>query len=284
MLMLREATISDVRAYADFVYTLALDPQRSGYPTYADGIKTKKDFLADAEKALSDENSELLLYSRQGRVEGWLSYFRIPEDRYVQLTGCNIRTGTAEALAEFLARLEAKFPGDTAYFGFPGENREAADFLMAQNFICLERDWNHSFLFADDHSRKCTGKVERVTRENFSRFRAIYHPDADTYWNSDRIYEDLEDWRIYLSIRNGDPAGTIFLTGKNDYYEIFGIVFAKNSLDETVFSDLLISAWNECKRQGAKYLTYFSAEAEKPILESLGFQCVGEYVLFSRIL
>lgn len=282
--MLRIANKADVHAYADFVYSLVLDPERSGYPTYADGIKTKVAFLTDAECALTDENSELLLYSRQGWVDGWLSYFRIPEDRYVQLTGCNIRTATAEALAELLARLEAKFPGDTAYFGFPGENREALDFLTAQGFSCMERDWNHSFFFSDYHPQKCTGKVVRVTKDNFDKFEKIYRPDADTYWNCDRIYKDFEDWIIYLSLRDGDPAGAISLTGKNSYYEIFGSVFADGCFEETIFCDLLVAALNECKRLRAKYLTYFSAEVEKPVLKRLGFRLVGEYVLFSRTL
>ena len=42
--MLIKPTREEGETYIDFAYELALDPSRSGYPTYADGIKTKEDF------------------------------------------------------------------------------------------------------------------------------------------------------------------------------------------------------------------------------------------------
>ena len=34
----------DFDKYIDFAYELALDPARSGYPAYFDGVKTREDF------------------------------------------------------------------------------------------------------------------------------------------------------------------------------------------------------------------------------------------------
>lgn len=73
--MLKEATLQDVQTHAALAYALACDPARSCYPTYADGIKTKEDFLLDARRAAEGETSELLLFEMDGVVEGWLSYF-----------------------------------------------------------------------------------------------------------------------------------------------------------------------------------------------------------------
>lgn len=42
--MLRICTEQDFNTYFDFVYELALDQSKSGYPTYSDGIKTKEMF------------------------------------------------------------------------------------------------------------------------------------------------------------------------------------------------------------------------------------------------
>lgn len=55
--------------------------------------------------------AELLLFIQDGAVEGWLSYFWINEDKYLQLDGCNVRHGTTAALTELLDRLEARFAG-----------------------------------------------------------------------------------------------------------------------------------------------------------------------------
>ncbi len=60
--------------HIDFVYALALDPARSGYPTYTDGIKTRADFVERAKKAFERENEEILLYEREDRIAGWIHY------------------------------------------------------------------------------------------------------------------------------------------------------------------------------------------------------------------
>ena len=136
------------------------------------------------------------MYKRQG----WLSYDWIPEDAYLQLTGCSVAHGINEALSELLDRLEAQFAGYTAYFGFPDENREALHFLSARGFTCIEQDWNHSFFFADYVPYPDNAQVERITHQNFEKFRAVYHADAETYWNCDRIYASLDKCGRFLCI------------------------------------------------------------------------------------
>ena len=39
--MLIRAAMEDVERYGEMAYALALDPGRSSYPTYGDGVKTK---------------------------------------------------------------------------------------------------------------------------------------------------------------------------------------------------------------------------------------------------
>lgn len=51
--MLRLCTEQEYRKYIDFAYELAVDPSRSGYPSYSDGIKTKEMFVSRAGKAFA---------------------------------------------------------------------------------------------------------------------------------------------------------------------------------------------------------------------------------------
>lgn len=119
--MLIPAIMEDIQTYGDIAYALARDPAHSCYPTYTDGIKTRADFLNAAKKALTRETSELLLFLLDGAVAGWISYDWIPKDRYLQIDGCNIQCGAAQALSELLARLSDRFAGYTAYFGYPAD-------------------------------------------------------------------------------------------------------------------------------------------------------------------
>lgn len=282
--MLIRATAEDIRKYGDWVYELALNPAKSCYPTYCDGIKTKADFLNAAENARASETSELLLFALDGRIEGWISYFWIPEDKYLQIDGCNFESGTEQALAELLNALESKFAGYTAYFGYPGENLDAIRFLQHNGFECAEWTWNHSFFFDGYRRRENSPNVERISRENFDRFRALYNAPSDAYWNCERIYESLDDWTIFVYNQGDTPIAAVFSTGSAGYFEIYGIEFAGETRQSRITSELLIALLNEYARTGAKYLTYLCDEAEKDVLRELGFRCVGQYVLYTKVL
>ena len=47
--MLRILEEDEFDKYIDFAYELATDPAKSGYPTYADGIKTKERFVKSSQ-------------------------------------------------------------------------------------------------------------------------------------------------------------------------------------------------------------------------------------------
>lgn len=302
--MLTEATWEDIERYGEMAYRLALEPGSSSYPTYRDGIKIKEDFFRAAEQAVSDNWSELLLFSEDGVVEGWLSYFYRPQDKYLQLDGCNLRRGTEQALTELLSRIGEHFGGYEAYFGFPAENREAVRFLQAHGFRQAELLWNHTFLldgytpekdahqveqlwnlpfFFDESTAEEKGsRVEQITRQNFDRFRELYHPEPDAYWTADRIFEEIDDWLIYVYSRWDVPVAAVFLTGRGDHYEIFGMPFADGQLQEDVLRELLATVLAECSQLGIRYLTYFCAGEENAVLAALGFRCVGQYALYIK--
>ncbi|MDE5802691.1 MAG: GNAT family N-acetyltransferase [Lachnospiraceae bacterium] len=286
--MLRKAALQDIAEYGDFAYRLALDQTKSCYPIYADGIKSKEDFIADAENGVTKENSELLLFLSDGIVEGFIKYEWLAEDNYLQLTMCNIREGTTQALTELLSLLNERFSGYTLYFGFPEANTDAVRFLSENGFTCLEESWNHSFFF-DDYTLLSEDKnAVLINRENFDDFRTVYQPDAETYWNCDRILECLEDWTIFVYYQDGTPVGTIYLQGSGGYYagyyEIFGISFADDKYRENACHALLTAALNHCKRNGAKYMTFLCEEIFQKILQKLGFHFVGKYICYIRTL
>ena len=280
--MLVRAALDDVEKYCDFIYGIALDQTRSCYPTYADGIKTKEDFIANARKGVTQDNWELLLFSIDGTVEGWLEYYWIPQDNYLQLYSCNVNRGTEQALAELLALLREHFPGYTLYFGFPGSNTEAIHFLQKNGFECIEEEWNNSFFLERFDQLPDDPDIVRISRSGFDDFREIYKPDEDTYWNCDRILEQIDQWVILVYYRDDCPLGAVFFQGKDGYYEIFGIVSADGKYQENIYRALLAAALNCCKRMGAKHVTYFCDEDIYEVVLDLGFQCVGKYVCYIK--
>lgn len=72
--MLRLIKEAEFDRTIDFAYGLALDPARSGYPTYCDGMKTREDFVSRTRKALERPGEDVLLFEEGGEAEdtGWL--------------------------------------------------------------------------------------------------------------------------------------------------------------------------------------------------------------------
>ena len=244
--MLVKATYQDIEKYGDFVYSIALDLSKSAYPTFADGISTKEEFFQNVRRSIERENYELLLYFSGDKMEGFISYYWLEEDNYLQLHSCNINFGTTQALQELVAYLEENFKEYEWYFGFPKGNREAVEFLQKQGFSCIEDDYDTNIDFANYELREEYKNVVRIKQENFDDFRCIHSLDeVDTYWTCERIYEKLDTWNVYVYYEDSAPAGVMFFTGDEEYLEIYGIEYKDSVYREDIFTALMITALNE---------------------------------------
>lgn len=280
--MLRRCTEQECEKYIDFVYDLAADRSRSGYPTYSDGIKTKEMFAKRSKKAFSSDSEEILLFVCEGVTEGWIHYYFLPEDKYLSAESFCISHHTEQALREFLEYARERFRGYDLYLGYPAENRKAVDFLAANGFELLEESFNNTAFLDNYEPTPTDGGFVRITEENFDLFCTLHsNADPDMYWNSDRLRSDIDKWNIFVMLRGGEASGSVYYTAVGDgWFEIFGIDMKDNVHDGEAFCNLLRGALNTAKEQGGKYVTFFCGERERDLAESLGFVCVGGYVCY----
>lgn len=273
--------IKDFNKYIDFVWELAQDQTKSGYPTYTDGIKTKQDFINRERKAFSSENEDILLFTLNGQTEGWIHYCARPQDNYLDTCTFNIRTGISTALEEFIAYARKHFPGYELYLGFPKCNREAVAYLQEKGFDCIEESFNDVLFLNTYKLLPESPQIVPVTRENFARFRDIHDQiQGQMYWNSDRLFNNLDNWKIYLYEKNGKAAGAIYYIDEEVMLEIFGVDFFNRVYDKEVFQALLTRVLNEEKKNGAKYFCFFTDRDSHSACLELGFHSVGEYVCY----
>ena len=281
--MLTPLKREDFDRYIDFIYALALDPARSGYPTYTDGIKTRADFVERSMRAFERENEDILLYERDGRAAGWIHYYYLPEDKYLDTCSFCIAEGMGDAIGEFTAFARERFSGYELYLGFPGENTQAIAALEAGGFTCIERDFNDVFDLERWESRQPDPDVVPVTRENFHLFRALHAQDEDMYWNSDRLLADMDEWRLLLYEPHGVPAGALQARKDSKMGEIFALFFS-SGYDAKAYRALVTAALNGAKADGSESMTFFNDSESQPDALAMGFRCVGEYVCYKTSL
>lgn len=283
--MLKRLDEKDFDRFVGSAYELALDMTKSGYPTYADGIKTKNDFIDRARKAFSRDDEEILLYERDGKAAGWIHYYYLPEDRYLDSCSFCIAAGMREALAEFTIFAREHFSGSELYLGFPEENTEAVAALDAYGFERIEESYNDVLNFDQYILRPENKDVIPITRDNFQLFADIHSQhDDDMYWNSERILANIDEWKIFVLLLNEKPAGAIYFNGDESMSEIFGIDFPNSAYDSGVYRTLLTAALNDCKCTGVKHMVFFNDEETQSDALACGFRCVGKYVCFRTTL
>ena len=271
--------------YIDFAYDLALNLEKSVYPTYTDGIKTKEDFIDRALNAYKTENEEILLFEMNGKVEGWIHYYALPEDEYVSLCAFNINNHIEKAIDEFISYISSKYSGCTLYFGLPTENTTIIYYLEQLNFEKQEECNVDVLLFNNYVPLKEEMETVRITRDNYSDFEILHKVhDEDMYWNNKRIKEEVEKWDIFLIKENDQPLGTIYYYCLDSFMEIFGVDYLNNQYDEAIFKALLTKSLNEGKQSGMESLTYFNDDIEHKIISQLGFNHVSKYVLYTKVI
>lgn len=210
--MLRNCTKTEFDLYADFAYELATNIEKSAYPTYCDGLKTKEMFMERLSKAFERDTEEVLLFEIDGKIEGLIHYQWLPKDNYVATCGFNINTATGQALSEFIAYVRAKCKGYDLYLGFPADK-----------------------------------KLTRINKDNYHLFKILHDQiEGDMYWNSERIFEDLDHWVIYVEQNNDSPQGAIYYMDETDgWLEVFGVDMDGGVIHQDIFRDLLIAALSD---------------------------------------
>lgn len=280
--MLIRPTAEEAEKYIDFAYELALDPTRSGYPTYTDGIKTKEDFVESCRFGFSRDDRQTLLYLENGTVSGWIKFLLEKESGYIETNIFNIAGNFQYALQEFVAYCRENFAGYRVYMGFPGDNQAAVDYLTKIGWPCEEHSYNNVLFFENYELIPESENIVRVTRENYVDFRKLHEAvQGSMYWNADRLYESLDHWDIFMCHENGEPTAAIYNRDAEILMHIYGVDYQNNIYQPEAFRILMAKTLNECKRNNKTSMVFFGDEENQQDALAMGYHCVGEYVMFA---
>lgn len=261
--MLRIPTANEFEEYSERAYVLALDPSRSSFPSYADGIKTKEDFLAIAKRGFESENEEIYIFEHGGEMRGWIHFYVLTEDKYIGIEAFETDGFEKEQFADFVALLKEKYTGYEVTAGFPSQNERAVSAAIENGFEIIEESAVNILFFSDYEPQSESERVEPLTKKNLAVF-ANLHDKVDMYWNTKRLteaYFDGDKWRIYLTEKNGKAAAIYFVFAGN-IAEIFGLDFS-DGFDGTAAEELLTAALNEAKKNVSAKAMYWFTEDER---------------------
>lgn len=280
--MLRIPTANEFEEYSERAYVLALDPSRSSFPSYADGIKTKENFLAIAKRGFESENEEIYIFEHGGEMRGWIHFYVLTEDKYIGIEAFETDGFEKEQFAEFAALLKEKYAGYEVTAGFPSQNERAVSAAIENGFEIIEESAVNILFFSDYEPQSESGRVEPLTKNNLAVFAKL-HDKVEMYWNTKRLTEAYfgdDKWRIYLTEKDGKAAAIYFVYAEN-IAEIFGLDFS-DGFDGTTAEELLTAALNEAKKNvSAKAMYWFTEdERETELAKRFGAEKFTDYKAF----
>ena len=280
--MLRIPTANEFEEYSERAYMIALDPSRSSFPSYADGIKTKEAFLAIAKRGFESENEEIYIFEHGGEIRGWIHFYVLTEDKYIGIEAFETDGFEKEQFAEFAALLKEKYAGYEVTAGFPSQNERAVSAAIENGFEIIEESAVNILFFSDYEPQSESGRVEPLTKNNLALFAKL-HDKVEMYWNTKRLTEAYfggDKWRIYLTEKDGKAAAIYFVFAGN-IAEIFGLDFS-DGFDGTAAEELLTAALNEAKKNvSAKAMYWFTEdERETQLAKRFGAKKFTDYKAF----
>lgn len=276
--MLRKLGRDEYVQYLDSAYELALDLGRSCYPTYADGLKTRRDFDEHAARPFERENYTMLLYEEEGEALGLIQFYVLEEDKYVQPDIFCVKRGYGRAVREFWKYLHTRFPGYSFHFGVSEKNLEAVEALESLDAARVEVSLVGVMRFEEYAPLPETAEAVRVGRENFDLFARLHAQwDGQMYWDNEHLLEALDDWNIYYVQRDGAARAAVYFRYVRGSMEIFGVDFEEGRFNEADFRALMVRALNRSKADGMKDLTFFHDDDAHRAAEDVGIRTIDTY-------
>lgn len=273
--MIRTCDKNTFDAYADYFYQLAQNKKNAAFPLYCDGVKTKEDYLKTVYQSFEREDEDLLIYEKDGKVQGLFQIFFIQEDRYSGVQFAVVNGDFAEALQELLKIISEKYNGFTFNVYFSEENESGISFFKMKGY---EAETEES-VFVRSLKNYCSveykNDVVQIGADNFYIFEKVHKRFEDgMYWTSDRIYRCLKDWEIFAK-----DQGVVFFNRRSEDAEIFGLeITGKNT---TVAEDLLRAALDSAKNLGARSMYYFSEKSFETAAVNAGFEKLADAYFYT---
>jgi hypothetical protein len=281
-------TIYKSEEIIDFAWELSQDDL---YASYA-RIKSMKELEREMERAIREDNYNIVACYNQNVLCGVCIYFWISDEKYAQTRAFLIRGDYDQIAGEFISHIRTQLPGYGLLIGVPFSNKNANEYFKKMNFKCEEASivtklYNLGYSINENHD-----SLEKITKDNFDEY-AIFHDKyavpLEMYYNSRNLQKDMDIFRVFVFRQEEVIHGSIFVKIVRDTAEVFGLFVDKgyenNSTQSILISHMLMELYNEF---GAiREITYFIVEYCANELNSAlaaGFKIEDKYRCYKCIL
>lgn len=206
-----------------FCWELARQKSNCGFPRFDNFEQLSARFL----RTLQHPEDKILAYYEFGTLTGVLNLYVEAENKYLQTIGGIFTQADFSVVAnQFLNYISQRYHEFELYLGFPKEYMAANQYFNAIKAEIVDASMTMKLLPTDYIKTVPTHDVISLTEADYSEFATFhdYH-NPKVYWNSERIFEKIEQWNIFLCKVHDKIIGDIIIRQNlgDTEKEIYGI-------------------------------------------------------------
>lgn len=206
--MVIEAKIESIKEIVNFSWELTCCKDRCNFPKF----KSYEDMYNSFLKSIQN-GKQLIVCYENGKILGTLNLLIKNDHKYVQSEGGIFTEKDFDFVAtQFVDYLKENYTGYEFYSGYPKEHKDAVNFFTKINANIIDASFTME-LKKWDFIRACNDRevtfLEAHKYDEYAVFHDKHNPNI--YWNSKRIFENIDIWEIYTIIKNQKIVGSIFI-------------------------------------------------------------------------
>ena len=271
--------IEEMKSAVEFAKRITKREKKLGYPQEIWEIDNIESFF---KLAINEDNYKLLILE-ENNIEGIVLLKKIDKDKYLQtIGGIYFNSDYSYVLEKLINYLKNNCKGYELFIGYTKDSKSIIKSLSKIGVLIEELDFYNlnPRYFKEIDLRE---NIIELDNSNVDEFFDLHNRlNADMYWNSDRLREVLDDWKIYLYILDGRinayVLGTVF---KDNSAEIFTLSSIEK-IKDNVFKELTWKISNYFVENNVEYIisTCESGDNEGELLKELNYKMTNDYILF----
>lgn len=270
-----DALLDDVIAFA---WEYQQCQETCSFPKYHSFEALKNGFL----KSFNHDDDRILACIEKDELIGVLNLQVEKADLFLQaIGGIFAKRDFNEVATKFIDYLNVHYPNFEVLFGHPIENQVAITYFeniqseLMDACVTMKLQTEDFVFVAPQHD------VIPLPVERYAEY-AIFHDrhNPNMYWNSKRLFEHLDIWKIYVVMDQNKIVGSLFVKCVGVDYEIFGLSIDEAYENKGLELDLLSVSLGDCLCPSTQSLLFFVDEDNLAQIEAtlkVGFKQIDTY-------
>jgi ribosomal protein S18 acetylase RimI-like enzyme len=281
-------TIHNFEEVIDFAWELSQNKTHASYPRK----KSVKEMKRAIEKAISEENENIIAYYDEGVLCGVCIYFWKSDEKYAQTVEFLIRGDYDKVAEDFLMYISNELPGYELLIGVPFTNNNANKYFKKKNIDCIESSIVTNLYNLKPQLSEKLDCIDRINKDNFeeyAKFHDKYAIPLGIYFNSKNLNKVMDRFQVLVFRKDGEIHGSIFTKAGKDLSDVIGLFidqeYKNKGIEGILINEMLRQLYDEFG--SIQEILYFIDENnadELNLVLNAGFKIKENYRCYKCIL